>query len=85
MHMNQIHIQLCIMYDIECEAGKYGVNCVGSCGEFCQDTKSCDHKDGKCSCTAWGIGELCDRKIGKIAYNCLKYTLALHTQRPIYI
>ena len=53
------------MYDIECEAGKYGVNCEESCGAFCKDN-SCDHEDGKCSCTTWGIGEVCDRKIGEI-------------------
>ena len=55
--LNHIHV--------ECEAGTYGVNCEESCGDFCEGNM-CDHKDGACSCTKWGIGAMCDRIIGKI-------------------
>ena len=77
-YIRNIHTHACNVYvlkglfgtwlmfiNIECVAGKYGVNCEDSCGAFCDDTNSCDHKDGTCSCTTWGIGELCDREIGK--------------------
>ena len=50
-----------------CDAGTYGVNCEEECGEFCVDNR-CDHKDGRCSCTTWGIGEQCGREIGKLIH-----------------
>ena len=50
---------------VECDSGTYGVNCEESCGEFCED-KNCDHKDGKCSCTTWGLGDICDHGISKL-------------------
>ena len=49
---------------VVCDAGTYGVNCHEECSGLCEDN-SCDHKDGTCSCTTWGIGEKCGREIGK--------------------
>ena len=45
---------------LECEARTYGVNC----GEICEDRHSCDLKDGRCSCTNWGLRDTWRRGIG---------------------
>ena len=73
-----IFIDIKISESLECEAGTYGVNCKLSCGEFCLDTNSCDRKDGRCSCTNWGVGELCDREIGTFIHSRLN----IHTYSP---
>ena len=56
---------------VVCEARKYGVNCEESCGDFCEGNR-CDHKNGNCSCTTWGIGVMCDRGIGTIEIICIR-------------
>lgn len=62
----------------ECEDGKYGVNCVYSCGN-CAKGDPCDHVNGTCpmGCKTGYDGRKCNGKLDfhkfVKCYNCLRY------------
>lgn len=59
--------------ELECETGKYGVNCSKSCGN-CLNQSQCQNVDGFCSegCSAGYMGSLCTEQCdsGKYGIKC---------------
>ena len=43
-----------------CPEGRYGVDCMHLCR--CENSASCNHVDGNCSCTAGWTGSLCQHR-----------------------
>lgn len=57
---NASHLLECLCY-IECETGKYGINCQQKCSAFCYMSGICHHITGSCNggCKNGWTGEQC--------------------------
>lgn len=51
------------IFFLDCDSGKYGLNCESNCSCNAQNTQSCNNVDGSCTCKTGWKGATCTDNI----------------------